>query len=68
MNVPYKVLDIAYDIDDEEQEYDLPSNIIIYAPEELKGMELENFLSDKISEYSEQCHLGFSYRSEKVKE
>ena len=56
----YEVFDIKYDTDGEE--VDLPKLLNIEVPEDLDEEEVDEYVSDKISELTGFCHKGFSMR------
>lgn len=63
--INYKVYDIDYDTDgDDAILADLPSIIEIGVEESIASdqYELEDYLSDKISELTSYCHNGFNFK------
>jgi len=55
----YTVTDIIYDTDGED--VDLPTELKINVPDELEdGYEINEFISDEISNITGFCHKGFS--------
>lgn len=55
----YTVTDIQYDTDG--QKVDLPHEITIEVPSELEyGEDIEQYISDEISNRTGFCHKGFS--------
>lgn len=59
MNVKYKVTDIKYDTDGED--VSLPTELYIEVPFDLEdGYEIEEYISDEISNQTGFCHKGFT--------
>lgn len=54
----YKVTDIKYDTDGED--ISLPEELEINVPSDLDGYEVEEFISDEISNITGFCHKGFT--------
>jgi hypothetical protein len=55
----YTVTDIKYDTDNVK--VDLPKTLNIYVPSIFDEDEVEEFLSDEISNITGFCHDGFNY-------
>lgn len=57
-NKSYKITNIEYDTDGED--LDLPTELIIVVPTDLTDKnEIEEFISNEISNKTGYCHLGF---------
>jgi hypothetical protein len=55
----YKVTDIQYDTDGED--VTLPTEMNVTVPDEIENSyEIEEYISDRISEFTGFCHKGFS--------
>jgi len=52
------VTDIQYDTDGEE--VDLPTTLNIEVPDDMDGEDVEEYISDEISNITGFCHTGFS--------
>ena len=58
----YKVNVIGYDFDEgDENEGQIPTNLVIEVPDDIEVDEIENFISDEISNQTGYCHHGFTY-------
>lgn len=57
METNYLVTDIEYDTDGEE--VDLPTTLEIPVPNDEEN--IEDFISDKISDLTGFCHFGFNF-------
>lgn len=55
----YKVTNIRYDTDG--QKVELPRTLDIEIPDDMSSDEIEDFLSDEISNLTGYCHFGFSF-------
>ena len=60
------VTDIEWDVDDEEDMVDLPSELTLETNEDLHGDELEEWISDEISNETGFCHRGFQYENGEI--
>lgn len=61
----YIVTNIEYDTDDTDDTSDLPKELIITVPSDVEGDEnIEQYISDKISDQTGFCHNGFAATSE----
>ena len=54
----YIVTDINYDTDGKRIK--LPKTLNIEVPDDLEKDEIEDFISDEISNITEYCHFGFT--------
>lgn len=62
MNNTYTVTDIIYDTDGEV--LDLPKTLTITVPANVEFDEVEEYISDEISNQTGFCHKGFSVTPE----
>jgi hypothetical protein len=62
MKREFVVKDIKYDTDGEE--IDLPKTLTITVPEEIENDDVEQYLSDEISNQTGFCHYGFTIEGE----
>lgn len=61
----YSATDIIYDLDEDEDGADLPKTIAIKVPNEIiLSSDIEDYISDKISDETGFCHKGFSISPE----
>jgi len=63
MKREFVVRDIEYDTDGEEID-DLPETLTITVPEEIEADNVEQYLSDEISNQTGFCHYGFTIEGE----
>jgi hypothetical protein len=57
----FEVTEIEYDVDEQEDLEGLPTSLEIVVPDELSLYEdIEQFISDEISNKTGFCHKGFS--------
>lgn len=54
----FVITDIQYDADGEDVE-DLPTEIVVEVPKKIKDSQLQEFLSEEISNRTGFCHFGF---------
>ncbi len=65
-NTKYLVTNIEYDFDEEDGSSSVPTELIISVPEVLKtSEEIQDFISDEISNITGFCHFGFVSNIEK---
>lgn len=55
----YSVNNISYDTDGRKVK--LPTELIIEIPDDIEEDDIEEYLSDEISNITGYCHFGFSY-------
>ncbi len=58
MGKTYTVTDIIYDTDGEH--IDLPKTLEVHVPEYVEPWDVEEYISDEISNITGFCHQGFS--------
>jgi len=63
MKRKFVVKGIEYDTDDEEID-DLPETLTITVPEDIEDDDVEEYLSDEISNITGFCHKGFTIEGE----
>lgn len=63
MKRKFVVKGIEYDTDGEEID-DLPETLTITVPEEIEADNVEQYLSDEISNQTGFCHYGFTIEGE----
>jgi hypothetical protein len=63
MKREFVVRDIEYDTDGEEID-DLPETLTITVPEDIEDEDVEQYLSDEISNQTGFCHYGFTIEGE----
>ena len=54
----FVITNIQYDTDGEDVE-DLPTEIVVEVPKKIKDSQLQEFLSEEISNRTGFCHFGF---------
>ena len=64
MNRIIKVFNIDYDVDVPEDKNHLPISLEINVPSNIEEDELDDFLSDEISNITGFCHKGFTIKGE----
>jgi len=63
MKREFVVRDIEYDTDGEKVD-DLPETLTITVPEDIEADDVEQYLSDEISNQTGFCHYGFTIDGE----